>query len=127
MENQENHKQKSTRQEVSAVTKMYDFLLWLCPHITRFPREHRYTLGSRTEDQALEILSLLLKASHVKDKRVLLAEANHSLTTLRYLIRLGKDLKAISKDQYSFASESLYTIGKEIGGWEKHQAKNEKA
>lgn len=42
--------------ELSAITKTYDFVLWLLPHITKFPHEHRFTLGNRLEEGVLEIL-----------------------------------------------------------------------
>jgi len=39
------------------------------PHIARFPREHRCTLGDRMEEGALEILELLIEATDTRDKR----------------------------------------------------------
>lgn len=108
--------------EVSAVTKMYDFMLWLLPHVSRFPREHRFTLGAKMENQALEILNLLIQASFTKEKTQLLQEANVLITSHRYLIRLAKDLKILSLAQYEFACKALVAIGSEVGGWTRQQS-----
>ncbi len=46
------------QKEVSAVTKTYDFALWLLPHLAKFERQHRFTLEDRLEEGVLEILEL---------------------------------------------------------------------
>ena len=107
--------------EVSAVAKMYDFTLWLLPHLAKFPREHRFTLGDRLELGALEILELLVEASYSRNKLDMLRAANTKLEKLRYLIRLAKDLKLMSITQYEFASRAMLNIGNEIGGWARQQ------
>jgi len=109
-------------EEISAVAKMYDFTLWLLPHLAKFSRDHRFTLGDRMEEGALEVLELLVEASYTRDKRELLAKANIRLERLRYLTRLSKDLKLLSLSQYEFASRAMLTLGNEIGGWTKQQA-----
>ncbi len=113
--------------EVSAVTKTYDLALWLLPHIAKFSREHRFTLGDRMEEGVLEILELLIEASYTRDKRDLLRRANLRLERLRYLIRLAKDLRMLSVKQYEFAAKAMLVIGSEIGGWARQQAKKEPA
>jgi hypothetical protein len=65
--------------EVSAVTRMYDLTLWLLPHTAKFTRAHRFTLGDRIEEGALETLELLVEASYTRDKRELLRRANRRL------------------------------------------------
>lgn len=109
--------------EVSAVTKTYDLLLWLLPHICNFTRQHRFTLGDRIEQRALDLLELLVEATYTRDKRELLRKANLTLEQLRYLMRLSKDLKQLSVPQYEFATRSLMAIGIEVGGWIKQQSR----
>ena len=75
--------------EMRAVTKAYDFTLWLLPHLAKFSRDHRFTLGNRLEDGALEILDLLVQASYAAEKQALLRQANSRLNRVRYLLRLG--------------------------------------
>ncbi len=113
--------------EVSAVTRTYDYTLWLLPHIAGFVRQHRFTLGNRLEEGALEILELLIEASYTKEKFDLLRRANLRLERLRYLVRLAKDLKLLSASQYEFSAKALIVIGREIGGWERSQQGPERA
>jgi hypothetical protein len=42
--------------EISVVTKTYDLLVWLLPHLAKYTRDHRFTLGDRTEVAALAVL-----------------------------------------------------------------------
>jgi hypothetical protein len=111
--------------EVTAVTKTYDFAKWLLPHVGKFERQHRFTLGARMEDSVLDILELLTEASYTRDKRDLLRRANLRLERLRYLVRLAKDLHLFSVKQYEFAANAMQSLGSEIGGWARQQARRE--
>jgi hypothetical protein len=111
------------QKEVSAVTKTYDLTLWLLPHVGKFDRQHRFTLGNRLEEGVLEVLELLVEASYTREKQPLLRRANLRLERLRYLVRLAKDLRQLSLKQYEFAARAMNEIGMEIGGWAKQQTK----
>ena len=112
---------KGARTELSVVTKMYDYVLWLLPNSAQFSRAHRYTLGTRMENAALEALELLVEAGYAHYKRDLLQRANRRLESLRFLMRLAKDLKLISPGSYEFSARALVEIGSEVGGWIKQQ------
>lgn len=107
--------------EISVITKSYDFTLWLLPHLAKFSRDYRFTLGNRLEEGMLEVLELLVAASYTGEKRPLLQRANSRLNRVRYLVRLAKDLKQLSLKQYEFAARAIDGIGVEIGGWLKQQ------
>jgi hypothetical protein len=107
--------------DLRAVTKAYDFALWLLPHVAKFNRSHRFTLGDRVGEGVLETLELLVEATYTKDKRSLLQHANRRLQRVRYLIRLAKDMRQLSVRQYEFAARALDGIGVEVGGWLKQQ------
>ena len=109
--------------ELSVIVKTYDFTLWLLPHLAKFSRDHRFTLGNRLEDGALEVLDLLVAASYTGEKRSLLEQANARLNRMRYQMRLAKDLRQLSVKQYEFAARALEGIGMEIGGWLKQQSR----
>jgi len=36
--------------DISVIVKTYDFTLWLLPHLAKFSRDHRFTLGNRLEE-----------------------------------------------------------------------------
>lgn len=111
------------RNDLRAVTKAYDFALWILPHTAKFSRNHRFTLGNRLEEGALETLELVVEASYTRDKRALLQQANRCLQRVRYLLRLAKDLHLLSLKQYEFAARAVDDIGVEIGGWLKQQTR----
>ena len=46
-----------------AIPKTYDLLKWLLPLVSKFPRDKKYTLGQRLENELLDILALLLEAN----------------------------------------------------------------
>jgi hypothetical protein len=110
---------KPKTEEISAVAHAYDLTLWMLPHIASFSRQHRFTLGNRLEETALEVLETLVEASYASEKTALLTKANLCLERLRYLVRLCKDLHLFSLKQYEFAAESIHNLGSEIGGWVK--------
>ena len=38
-----------------AVTKAYDFVLWLLPKVENFPKAHKFTLGDRLSANGLDL------------------------------------------------------------------------
>ncbi len=108
------------RKEVDAVTKLYDFILWMIPKLDRFPRNRKFILGDRIETVMLDILELLIEAAYTRQKAHLLKAANLKLEKLRYLIRLSKDLKLLNLKGYEFSARALDDIGRSIGGWLKY-------
>jgi hypothetical protein len=80
------HLKTVMRKEVDAVTKLYDFILWMIPKLERFPRSQKFILGDRIEISMLDIPELLIEAAYSRQKAHLLKDANLKLEKLRYLI-----------------------------------------
>lgn len=74
--------------ELKVVADFYDFTLWLLPHVEKFPRHYRYSLGRDIEGRLQTILALLLRAKYSKNKAGYLADANIELEILRFQVRL---------------------------------------
>jgi hypothetical protein len=110
-------------QEVDAITKLYDYLLWMIPKLEKFPRGQKFILADRIENLALDILDLLIEAAYSRKKDDLLRRANLQLEKLRYLVRLAKDLKAINLKSYEHSARLIDGIGTSIGGWLKFTAR----
>ena len=106
-------------QELKVISDYYDFMLWMMRHTEKFPRHHRYSLGTRIETRMQTILGLLLKAKYRSDKAGYLNDANVELDILRFQIRLAMDLKALSVASQGHAAKLLLEIGAQIGGWVK--------
>jgi len=49
-----------------AVSKTYDFTLWLLPKVENFPRAHRFTVGERLTSQTLDLLTTLVEAAYAR-------------------------------------------------------------
>jgi len=106
--------------EVDAITKLYDFLLWIIPKLEKFPRSQKFLIADRIEASLLDVLALLIEAAYSKNKSTLLRSANLKLEQLRYLIRLSKDLNLLSLKNYEFCARSINAIGTSVGGWLKY-------
>ena len=113
-------------QDVSALTRTYDLLLWIIPLLEKFPRSQRFLLGERIESTFLDIMELLIQATYSKNKANILKQANLKLETSRYLIRLSKDLRYLGIEKYEYISKSLNEIGTEVGGWLKYSRSHQK-
>jgi hypothetical protein len=59
----------------------------------------------------------LIQAKYQRDRVALLESANLKLETLRFQMRLAKDLQCLKVSSYAFASKSIDEIGRLIGGW----------
>ena len=102
-------------------TKTYDFLLWLLPVTTKFPREYRFLLTKAVQETALRFQERLIEASVGRGKTTTraLAQADVELVKLRHYLRLCFDLKLLRDNQYQHASRSVAEIGRLLGGWRK--------
>lgn len=103
------------------VTKAYDITSWLLQQVNTFPRTHRFVLGDRIANTALDVLEGLVDASHLRDKRAVLSGINLKLERLRYLIRMSKDLEILSLRKYEHAAREINEVGAMLGGWIKQQ------
>lgn len=84
---------RKTPDELVVITKMYDFILWSCNHVSKFPRNHRFVLGERIERNLYDVLETLIEAKFSRNRTELLRHANLRLEILRFQMRLAKDLE----------------------------------
>ena len=105
------------------VTKARDLMTWLLERISGFPRTHRFVLGERIGNLAVDVLERLLEAAYTRSKDEPLRRANLDLEKLRHLMRSAYELKCISVGQYEFASKEIDDVGRMLGGWIKQQGR----
>ncbi|NUO78723.1 four helix bundle protein [candidate division KSB1 bacterium] len=89
------------KEPATILSQMYDFLLYLVPQLSKFPRDHKFMLGDRTQVLAHDILDDLISAYYTRmsnEKVEALRKANLKLERLRYCIRLSHDLKLFSDE-----------------------------
>ena len=106
-------------EELVIIQKFYDYLLWYLPHICKYPRSCRFTLGDKQEMMLLYILEKVIEAKCVRNKIGILQEMNIKIEQLRFMNRLAYDLKVLARRQYEYASRNLDEIGSMLGGWVK--------
>ena len=99
--------------------KLYDLVILMYPIINHIPKSHRMVLGKHLEDNCLVLLLLVVKANKTRDvnRRILQNEISDKLDSLRILVRLIKDLKFLSINQYALLSEKLNEISKMVYCW----------
>ena len=103
--------------ELKVIQDLYDFTIWLLAHIGKFPRQHRYSLGTAMENRLQRLLELLLRAKYSRRKTECLNDANIELEILRFQLRLAKDLRILPLKSHGHAAVLTQSIGAQIGGW----------
>jgi hypothetical protein len=104
------------------VQKAYEFNLWVLPHVEKFPKSYRFSLGQNLVDGSLGLLMSLVDATYQSRNATPLAAAMREVNRVRYLIRLSKDLRVMDLKGYEFAAGLLDEIGRMTGGWWKSAA-----
>jgi len=91
-----------------------------------FPKALRPTLGRKVEEASLNCLLSVRKASVAKGANRLkhLYTASDALDELRTLVQFSRDLHAINVSGLSEITALTKEIGREIGGFIKHEQNN---
>ena len=104
-------------EELRVIDQLYELILWTHQHIERFPRSVKFTIGSRIQDNQLEILQLLIKAKFSKSKEETLFDAGVRLEQVRLLFRMCKDIRLINMTSHEYSAWQLTELAKQVQGW----------
>jgi hypothetical protein len=86
--------------------------------VARFPRAHRYTLGSDLRSNAIEVARQAHKAW--RDRAASLDPLSDAIDDLKLRMQLGQRVHAfVSFDQFEALARSLHDLGRQCGGWRK--------
>ena len=112
-----------TRDELQVIDRTYELLKWFLGRLGKFPRSHRYGLGSQIEQRLYAVFDGLLRAkySSAAEKREALLDVNLKLESLRMLCRLAHDMGMIPHNSQEYAAREMIEIGRMVGGWLKQQ------
>jgi len=110
-------------QTPQAVQSCHELLLWLIPHLDKFPRNRRFTLGERIENGLLMVLECLVDACYSRQKQAALAQANRKLESTRHLWRLAFELQAVNSKSFHHGAKLMLELGQQIGGWLRYAGK----
>ena len=96
--------------------KVYDFLLYLYPLLSKYPKYEKFSLQTATRNAILEVLLELVTWDKTATKSHLYA-ADSALQQAKELIRLANDLKysAMNKQHYGVSCGKLAEIGVMLG------------
>jgi hypothetical protein len=97
--------------------KHYDLMAWLLPCTLAFPKSQRGVLARQVQAELFRIHEWLVEAGTTEDPLPALAKADRGLIRLRTYLRLCRDLKLLSVNQYEHGSRLAAEVGKLLGGW----------
>ena len=100
-----------------AVLACHELLRWLIPHLDKFPRVRRFTLGERLESTLLEVLEATVESAYTRNKQPSLQRANLRLEVARHLWRLSHEFQAIPTRSYEHGARLMDDLGRQLGGW----------
>ena len=109
--------------ELPVITKTYDLLHWTILRVEKFPRTHRFTLGTRLQTSIHDVLDLLIEARFAADKAALLHRCSIQLEQIRMTFRISCELGILPIRSHEYASRCLLDISRQIGGWRRQQEK----
>jgi four helix bundle protein len=99
--------------------RTHDLLLWLIPHVQKFPRTHRFGLGERIQRLALDFQdSLVAAGKNTREQRKnMLHQADIQLEQLRVWFRVSQELGLLTIAQYEHVSRMTAEVGRLLGAW----------
>lgn len=85
------------------------------------PKKSRYTLGDRIDNYFIRVLEILYTASYQskQEKLPTLQKAISAIDTLKFMLQVAWEVKALDNKKYASLSEKVQQVGKETGGWKK--------
>jgi hypothetical protein len=98
---------------------------WTFDRTASIPKSQRFTFGQRIDAITLDILLLVIRAIHRRDKIEYLEEINLKLEELRVLWRLVQKRGWISLRQLDYIHFKLDESGRMVGGWLRQQNSKE--
>ena len=101
----------------------YDFSIRILHVVTHFPREYKYTIGQKLQDQALDLIIHIYKVNSAKDKVNLLIEMEEKIQVLYLLLRVSRDMKLMSIETFASIVEMVDAISVQAKGWQKASEK----
>lgn len=96
--------------------KIYDFLLYIYPLLSKYPKYEKFSLQTATRNAILEMLQDVVKWQKTATKSHLYA-ADTALQQSKELLRLANDLKysAMNVRHYGESSKRLKELGVMLG------------
>lgn len=90
-------------------------------YIRHFPKDFRYSLGTKIDSLFLEVIEAIFMASILIKGQKLphIQKASIKLDMLKFFLQVAWESKAIDNKRYITFSSQLAEIGRMLGGWQK--------
>ncbi len=88
--------------------------------VRRFPRYHKYTLGSELRQAAQRVCRLITRASSARGgvRLAVLDELVGAVEELKTLLTLAREVRAFASfNDFARAAELAVSLGRQSGGW----------
>ncbi len=105
--------------ELRVLMAWTEFLEWLLMTTDKFPKKVRFTLSSRIDNLALDLVEHLVEAQFTRERKTPIRKANLTLDKLRILLRIAHNLTFLPHKQYEYASRQIDEVGRMLGAWGK--------
>ena len=94
------------------------YILWQS-YLSIIPKTSRYTLAETIDKYFIQTIESILVASFLEkqEKQPFVRKAIISLDTLKFLLYILWEIKALDAKKYTALSEKLAEAGKQLGGW----------
>lgn len=102
----------------------YELLTALTKSLHEFPREYKFTIGQKLQDEVIGLVVLIYKANSAQAKTLIIEEFLERVQVVELLIRLSLDLRILPKKNYSALVEMVESLSRQAQGWKKISAKS---
>ena len=79
----------------------YDVLLRTMHAISHFPREYKYSLGEKIQNEMIELVISIYKANSNHNKREFLSRMQEQIQLIYLLLRISHDMKLMPTEKYA--------------------------
>ncbi len=95
----------------------YDFLLRVMHAVSHFPREYKYTLGERIQEECIELVIMIYKVNVTKSKVAYLKRMDEQIQLIYLLLRISHDMKLMPTEKYAGIVEMADGVAVQAKGW----------
>ena len=95
----------------------YDFLIRIMHAVSHFPREYKYTIGQKIQNEAMDLIILIYKINSSSNKVPLLKEMQERIQLVYLLLRIAHDMKMLSTEKFAGIVEMVDGVATQTKGW----------
>ena len=111
--------------ELQSYRKTYELVKMVVEAAKEYNKQFKYTLGSKTIDEALLLFEYIQRANMFKENRAMYLNGFIvKFETVKTFLRLADDFKQLSNNRKVKMFECMEDIGRQITAWKRSPVKN---